>query len=127
LWEFLALDFSSNLNPQDDVHERDLLIKHYGLSDEEELVLVCVLSCAVSLSGPESKPDLHSKISQEVVKHLPKLLAKYSKEFSVGSGMTRLIEVLSIVPKIKLSIYVDMRMIKVFTDCIYSRRTSRSL
>lgn len=113
MWEFLALDFSSNLNPQDEVHERDLLIKHYGLSDGEELVLVCLLSSAISLFGPETKPDQHSRISQEVVKHLPKILGKYSKEFSVGCGMTRLIEVLSIVPKFKLSIYVDMRMTKV--------------
>jgi hypothetical protein len=109
------LDFTSSLNEDDDVHERDDLIKHYGVSDEEELVLVCVLSSVIKLAGTGDK---HAKVSQEVIKYLPKLLGKYEKEFAEGNGMRRLIEVLEIVTGIKLSIYVDMRMVKAFESLL---------
>lgn len=76
-------------------------------------MLIYILSSAVSIYGPDSESDMHVKTSQDVIKRLPKLLLKYSKEFTAGCGMARLIEVLSMIEKIDLSVYIDMRMTKV--------------
>ncbi|KAJ3225286.1 hypothetical protein HK099_007021 [Clydaea vesicula] len=122
LCEYLIADFSEkgDRDSQLDFTERNLQIKFYGLSEDQECCLIYVLSsiilCSVNNSNEKqkTKAELKMEVSRELIVHLHKLLVKYGGEYGLSWGRKMLIESIILIRYIDLNVYIDMRMTKNF-------------
>ncbi|KAJ3085099.1 hypothetical protein HK102_000319 [Quaeritorhiza haematococci] len=142
LCEYLAQDFSTLDEPSQSLGapSNESFTRGCTLTDEEELCLVYVLGAVINkvlidagvassddaLDGAAKAKksssasasaalaeDTNLEVSRGLMKYVPKLLKKYSGEFS-GNGQNRLVEVVGLVRCVDVGVYLELRMLKAY-------------
>jgi hypothetical protein len=85
------------------------------LTDDEETVLVYVMVSTVHEGG--LKPAARAKLNRELIDSVPKLLEKYSADFTSPG---RICELITVIKNITLESYVELRMLPAFGELFES-------
>lgn len=94
------------------------------LTDQEETCLVYVVQAVVGrlLSEPDTSDhgkrklpnieQIQSDVTRGLIKYLPRLMRKYSGEYT-GAGQPRIVEIVMLIRQMDIGVYLEMRMLKV--------------
>jgi hypothetical protein len=122
--EYLSSDLSA-ANADDVASQVEMTVTNiHRLTDDEETCLLLVLNASLakflsegSDGAPTEKKSLKDdddrmEIGRLLIKYLPKLLKKYGAEYE-GQGLRRLMETVKLVRHLDISVYLELRMLKV--------------
>ncbi|KAJ3335591.1 hypothetical protein HDU93_004950 [Gonapodya sp. JEL0774] len=93
------------------------------LTPTEETVLVHILPAVLDVllaveDDGEKRDQVRKDASRHLVRSLPKILSKYSPDFSGDENSRRLEQVVTLLNRLDTSTYVDLRMTKAFESLI---------
>ncbi|TPX56362.1 hypothetical protein PhCBS80983_g04598 [Powellomyces hirtus] len=124
--EYLAFDMSSNARELDPESQDSDVHSAMRLSDDEETCLIYIINAAIALylssemeaadqkkSKPPKAEDARSEVTRGLIKYLPKLINKYSHEYT-GAGQRRAAEIAILIRNVDVGMYLEMRMLKAY-------------